>query len=121
MREINRGELYYADLTEGIGSEQSGCRPVVIVQNDIGNFFSPTTIIVPLTSKIKTNMPTHINVEIPELTRKSTILTEQVRTIDKSRLKEYIGKLNAADISKMDVALLTAFGITERNNEQQSI
>ena len=117
MLDINRGEIYYADLSTGVGSEQSGNRPVVIIQNDVGNFYSPTTIIAPLTSRIKTNMPTHVYVELPETARKSVVLTEQVRTIDKKRLGKYVGKISDEELNKIDDALLTSFGINRRNNE----
>ncbi len=97
---IKRGELYYADLSPVVGSEQGGIRPVLVVQNDVGNKYSPTVIAAAVTSKInKAKLPTHI--ELPSsqygLVRDSVILLEQIRTLDKRRLKERIGELNDID------------------------
>ena len=106
---IKRGELYYADLSPVVGSEQGGIRPVLVVQNDVGNKYSPTVIAAAVTSKInKAKLPTHI--ELPSesygLVRDSVILLEQIRTLDKRRLKERIGELNEATMSKVDKAIL---------------
>ena len=91
---VKKGEVYYADLNPVIGSEQGGCRPVVIVQNNTGNLYSPTTIIVPVTArKRKKALPTHIKVKGAGLPKKSIALLEQLRTIDKSRLKEKVGEI----------------------------
>lgn len=92
MGNILRGDIYYADLSPVVGSEQGGMRPVVVIQNDIGNKYSPTVIVLPLTSQIKKYMPTHLNVNKDSgLFMDSTVEGEQIRTIDKSRLKRYIG------------------------------
>lgn len=113
---INRGEIYYADIEENqIGSEQIGVRPVVILQNNLGNSYSPTIIIAPITSKItvKAKIPTHVEL-LPikkRLPKKSIILLEQIRTIDKSRLSSYIGSLNFEETKKVDRALIVALGI----------
>lgn len=109
-----RGELYYADLGRGIGSEQEGCRPVVILQNDVGNTYSPTTIIAPISrrSHTKANLPTHYPIEPSAgLAQPSTILMEQIRVIDKQRLKHRLGVLSRTDIRGMEKALLVSVGI----------
>ena len=113
---ITRGDLYFADLeNQVIGSEQAGTRPVVIIQNNIGNYYSPTVIIAPITSKvkIKAKLPTHIILESDSkrLKKKSMILVEQIRVIDKLRLKNYIGALNNAELKALDKALIIALGI----------
>ena len=110
---IKRGELYYAELSPVVGSEQGGIRPVLVVQNDVGNKYSPTVIAAAVTSKInKAKLPTHI--ELPSesygLVRDSVILLEQIRTLDKRRLKERIGELNEATMSKVDKAILISLG-----------
>ncbi len=103
---IKRGEIYYADLRPVVGSEQGGIRPVLIVQNDIGNKYSPTTIVVALTTKIKkSSIPTHVDIhsnQINGLKEDSTALCEQFRTIDKKRLKDRVGSV---DIDTMDNVL----------------
>ena len=112
---INRGDLYYANLEdkEAIGSEQTGIRPVVILQNDWGNFYSPTVIIAPITSKQKAKLPTNILLKKSKdrLEKDSIILAEQIKIIDKERLKCYTGKLNIEEIKKLDNALIIALGI----------
>jgi mRNA interferase MazF len=113
---IKRGELYYADLSPVVGSEQGGVRPVLIVQNDVGNKYSPTIIAAAITSKInKAKLPTHI--ELPSssygLQRDSVILLEQIRTLDKRRLKERIGELNEVTMSKVDKAILISLGFAK--------
>ena len=110
---VKRGELYYADLSPVVGSEQGGVRPVLIVQNDVGNKYSPTIIAAAVTSKInKAKLPTHI--ELPKsayvLVKDSVILLEQIRTLDKRRLKERIGELNENTMSKVDKAILISLG-----------
>ena len=98
--------MYYADLSPVVGSEQGGIRPVIILQNDKGNHYSPTTIIASVTSrKKKKHLPTHIKIKIPNSKRKSVVMLEQVRTIDKSRLLEYIGKLDNGTMQKIDNAV----------------
>ncbi len=112
---VKRGELYYADLSPVVGSEQGGVRPVLIVQNDVGNKYSPTIIAAAVTSKInKAKLPTHI--ELPKssygLMKDSVILLEQIRTLDKRRLKERIGELNENTMHKVDRAILISLGFT---------
>lgn len=111
---IKRGELYYADLSPVVGSEQGGVRPVLVVQNDVGNKYSPTVIAVAVTSKLtKAKLPTHIEISAEEygLTKDSVILMEQIRTIDKRRLKERIGQLSPAIMYKVEKALLISLGV----------
>ncbi len=113
---IKRGEIYYADLSPVVGSEQGGIRPVLIVQNDVGNKFSPTVIAAAITSqRFKTNLPTHIRVDADNcgLAKDSIVLLEQVRTIDKKRLREKMGILDKQDMSKIDRALSVSFGLME--------
>ncbi len=110
---IHRGDIYYADLSPVVGSEQGGVRPVLIVQNDVGNRFSPTVIAAAITSqRSKANLPTHIllSAENTGLSRDSIVLLEQVRTLDKHRLKEKMGKLLPLAISQVDPALSVGFG-----------
>jgi len=111
--EIKRGEIYFADLSPVIGSEQGGIRPVLIVQNDIGNKYSPTIIAAAVTSKLnKSKLPTHI--ELPKsvgLNKESVVLLEQIRTIDKRRLKDKIGELTPSLMQKVNDAILVSFGI----------
>lgn len=113
---IKRGELYYADLSPVIGSEQGGVRPVLVVQNDVGNKYSPTVIAAAVTSKLcKARLPTHIELCAAKygLTKDSVILLEQIRTIDKRRLKERIGALNVDEMRRVDVALKISLGFAE--------
>ncbi len=112
--QIKRGDIYYADLSPVVGSEQGGVRPVVVVQNDVGNKYSPTVIAAAITSKInKAKLPTHIeiNAENFGLPKDSVVLTEQIRTIDKKRLKEKIGCLDDIYMNKVNDALIISFGI----------
>lgn len=112
MNDIKRGQIYYADLSPIVGSEQDGYRPVLILQNDMGNRFSPTTIVVPITStKPNTHFPTHVRVDIKGLVSGSVVLLEQIRTIDKRRLDEYVGKLDKNLMGKVDRAIITSLGI----------
>jgi len=110
---LRRGTLCWVDFGEGVGSEQGGMRPAVIVQNDIGNKYSPCTLVAPLTSQVKTNLPTHITIDkkIGGLSCNSTILTEQVTVIDKSRIKEIIGYISNEDIIRVNLALVVSFGL----------
>ena len=106
MREIKRGDIYKADLSPVIGSEQGGIRPVVIVQNDMGNRYSPTIIVVPITTRLnKKNLPTHTKLNNSNLLKESIALMEQIRTIDKSRLIEFIGILNESEMNRITEAL----------------
>lgn len=112
---VKRGDIYYADLSPVVGSEQGGVRPVLIVQNDVGNKYSPTVIAAAITSQQdKSRMPTHINVNGNScgLSKDSVVLLEQVRTIDKRRLKERMGNLSSIDMNKIDKALTVSFGLT---------
>ena len=111
---VKRGEIYYADLSPVKGSEQGGVRPVLIVQNDVGNKYSPTVIVAAITSQInKAKMPTHVEIDSKEygLAKDSVILLEQIRTIDKKRLKEKIGKIDNDLTEKVDESLLISFGL----------
>lgn len=113
---IKRGEIYYADLSPVVGSEQGGLRPVLIIQNDIGNRYSPTVIVAAITSKIdKARLPTHIEIQAEEygLTKDSVVLAEQVRTIDKRRLRERVGVLSAEAMNGVDEALQISMGVTD--------
>jgi mRNA interferase MazF len=113
---IKRGDIYYADLSPVIGSEQGGLRPVLIVQNDVGNKYSPTVIAAAITSKIgKTKLPTHIDIPSMEagLAKDSVILLEQVRTIDKKRLKEKMGHLDERTMNNVNSAIQVSFGLGE--------
>ena len=116
---IKRGELYYADLSPVVGSEQGGIRPILIVQNDMGNKYSPTIIAAAITSKLnKAKLPTHIELSANEfgLVKDSVILLEQIRTLDKSRLKEKIGELSPITMNKVNTALLISLGFSEIKN-----
>ena len=116
---VRRGDIFYADLSPVVGSEQGGTRPVLIVQNDVGNKFSPTVIAAAITSqRFKTNLPTHIRVNAVEsgLAKDSIVLLEQVRTLDKKRLKEKMGNLGNADMLRVDQALSVSLGITAMHN-----
>lgn len=111
---IKRGDMYYADLSPVIGSEQGGVRPVLIIQNDVGNKYSPTVIAAAITSQTgKSRLPTHININSNEygLMKDSVILAEQIRTIDKSRLKEKIGQVDPVTMNRVNNALGVSFGL----------
>lgn len=113
---IKRGELYYADLSPVVGSEQGGIRPILIVQNNTGNKYSPTIIAAAVTSKInKAKLPTHIELSGNEygLVKDSVILLEQIRTLDKKRLKERIGELPPITMKRVDTALLISLGFND--------
>ncbi len=105
MKEVKRGELYYAQLPINVGCEQSGKRPVVIIQNDKGNEHSPTTIVALITSQNKKYLPTHVVISNRALPYNSTIMAEQVRTIDKSRLGKIIGRISNEEMNYLDKAL----------------
>jgi mRNA interferase MazF len=113
-RKIRRGDVFYADLTPSVGSEQDGIRPILIIQNDTGNKHSKTVIAAIITSKTKgkAKLPTHCPIKAQQgLGRDSLVLLEQIRTIDKSRLKEYIGTLDAQTMSAIDKALAVSIGL----------
>lgn len=111
---VKRGDLFYADLSPVVGSEQGGVRPVLVIQNDIGNKYSPTIIAAAVTSQInKAKMPTHIeiNAESYGLSKDSVVLLEQIRTIDKRRLKERIGHIDEGLMEKVNEAIAVSFGL----------
>lgn len=113
---IKRGEIYFAQLNPVIGSEQGGIRPVLVIQNDIGNQYSPTTIVLAITSQInKAKLPTHIELDAERygLERDSVILAEQIRTIDKTRLKQRIAILDEGTMGKVDQGLQVSLGLSE--------
>lgn len=113
---VKRGELYYADLSPVVGSEQGGVRPILVIQNDIGNRYSPTVIAAAITSQLnKAKLPTHIQIEAEEfgLPKNSIVLLEQIRTIDKQRLKERIGELPESMMSRVNDGLLISLGFFE--------
>ncbi len=113
--DLHRGEIFFAELSPVQGSEQGGNRPVLVVQNDIGNHHSPTTIVLPITSKINKNkLPTHVELAKTEsgLSRDSIVLAEQIRTIDKGRLQQKVAQLTPAAMTKVDQALSVSMGIT---------
>ena len=112
---VKRGDIYYADLSPVVGSEQGGTRPVLIVQNDTGNRHSPTVIAAAITSQTgKARLPTHINIAGGSvgLSKDSVILLEQIRTIDKKRLREHMGHLNENQMSMVDSAIAVSFGLS---------
>lgn len=111
---IKRGDIFYADLSPVVGSEQGGIRPVLIVQNDVGNKYSPTVIAAAITSQqFKTKMPTHIsvNASVCGLSKDSVVLLEQIRTLDKKRLREKMGNLPETDMDRIDNALSVSIGL----------
>lgn len=113
---VRRGDIFYADLNPVVGSEQGGTRPVLVVQNDVGNKYSPTVIIAAITSQIeKAKLPTHIELTHEDygLEKDSVVLLEQLRTIDKKRLKEKIAFLDQEVMSKVDEALKISLGFGE--------
>ena len=113
---VYRGEVYYADLSPVIGSEQGGLRPVLIVQNDVGNKHSPTTIIAPITSRFtKKPLPTHVPLSNCGLAKDSIALCEQLRTIDKRRLKEKLGSMGEKDKVALDRAIEISLGLAQAN------
>ena len=117
-RIIKRGDIYYAELNPVIGSEQGGIRPILIISNDTGNRYSPTVIIAAITGKThtKAKLPTHTEVKNFEgLDRDSIVLLEQIRTVDKKRLKQYMGIMPAVAMARVDKAIAISIGIPQRN------
>ena len=112
---VKRGEIYYADLSPVVGSEQGGVRPVLIIQNDTGNRYSPTVIAAAITSQTgKARLPTHIELPVQQecgLTKDSVVLLEQVRTLDKRRLRERMGRVDDLVMEKIDTAIAVSFGL----------
>lgn len=114
---ITRGEIYYADLSPVVGSEQGGFRPVLIVQNDVGNKYSPTVIIAAITSQLtKAKLPTHIELDKDKfnLQKDSVVLLEQLRTLDKRRLKEKVSLVDDLTMQKVDLALMISLGVVSK-------
>ena len=114
LSNIKRGDIFYADLSPVVGSEQGGLRPVLIIQNDVGNRYSPTVIAAAITSRMgKTRLPTHIDIHADRvgLARDSVILLEQIRTLDKRRLKEKMGHLDNAVMTQVNNAIAVSFGL----------
>ena len=114
MQYVYRGDLYFADLSPVIGSEQGGVRPVLVIQNNVGNKYSPTVIVAAITSRTtKASIPTHVS--IPRISKglkqDSTVLAEQIRTIDRNRLREYIGHLEQEEMERIDKAMVTSLGL----------
>ena len=119
LETVRRGDIYYADLSPVVGSEQGGMRPVLIVQNDVGNRYSPTVIAAAITSQTgKARLPTHISRggRSCGLTKDSVILLEQIRTIDKRRLRERMGKLDEDMMNRVDDAIAVSFGLNAAGN-----
>ena len=112
IKPVRRGDIYLADLNPVIGSEQGGHRPVLIIQNNRGNHYSPTVIIAAITSRTKAKIPIHVLLKgIDGLEKESVVLMEQIRTIDKKRLEEYIGKVSKNDLKQIDCALQSSVGV----------
>lgn len=113
---VKKGDIFFADLSPVIGSEQGGVRPVIVIQNDVGNKYSPTVIVAAITSQInKAKLPTHVEIKAGDhgLNKDSVILLEQLRTVDKRRLKERIGRMEAEAMKKVNEALVISLGIIE--------
>ena len=114
MNNVRRGDIYYADLSPVVGSEQGGLRPVLIIQNDVGNKYSPTVIAAAITSRMgKTRLPTHIDIYAQKagLAKDSVVLLEQIRTLDKRRLKEKMGHLDESMMTEINNAIAVSFGL----------
>lgn len=112
-RDLRRGDIFYADLSPVVGSEQGGLRPVLVVQNDIGNTYSPTTVIAAITSQISGNkLPTHVTLNTFDspLTKTSIVLLEQIRTVDKKRLTTFVGSLSKTKMKEIEKAMLVSLG-----------
>ena len=117
---VKRGDIYYADLSPVVGSEQGGLRPVLIIQNDVGNRYSPTVIAAAITSRMsKTHLPTHIDIyaEKAGLAKDSVVLLEQIRTLDKRRLKEKMGHLDEESMGFVNSAIAISFGLSTPGEE----
>lgn len=111
---ISKGDIYYADLSPVVGSEQGGIRPVLVIQNDVGNKYSPTVIVASITSRLdKHRLPTHVFIQSMKynLPKNSMVLLEQIRTIDRKRLAEYVGHMESMEMQLIEEALLISFGI----------
>lgn len=110
MWEVHRGELYLTDLSPAIGSEQDGVRPTLLIQNEVGNRYSPTVIVAAVTSRCKKPLPTHVRLYSGGLCENSTVLLEQIRALDKRRLLQYLGKISPEDMRRVDQALDISLG-----------
>jgi mRNA interferase MazF len=123
--QIKRGDIYFADLSGSVGSEQKGIRPVIILQNNIGNKYSPTLTVAPLTSHIsKKRLPTHVGLVADEhgLPMDSVVMVEQIVTLDKSRLVKYLSKINDSHIiRKINNAILIQCGLTNQNGMPETV
>ena len=109
---IKRGDIFYADLDPVVGSEQGGIRPVLIVQNNVGNKYSPTHVVLPLSTAQKNHLPTHINIKASKaLPKDSIVLAEQIRTIDRYRLKNYVGSVDLELMEKVEKAMKISIGV----------
>ena len=116
---IRRGDLFYADLNPVVGSEQGGIRPVLVIQNDVGNHFCPTVVAAAITSRKANSLPTHILLEnVPGLAPTSLLLLEQLRTIDRKRLRGYIGRISKEKMLEVDAALAISIGIGYPNERR---
>lgn len=111
MDEIRRGDIYFADLCPVVGSEQGGVRPVLIIQNNTGNHYSPTVIAAAITGRKKKPMPTHVSVSAEGLSEESTVLLEQIRTIDRQRLLHYVNHLDKNAMRPVDKAISVSLGL----------
>lgn len=120
---MKRGQVYYADLRPVVGSEQGGIRPCLIVQNDMGNMYSPTLIIATMTTQRKNNLPTHVAVSSEDycLDINTTILLEQLRTIDKSRIRDFVGRLSESTMQKVDRALRISLALNKERREETKL
>lgn len=116
QRAYLRGDIFYANLPYQNGSEQSGIRPVVIIQNNLGNKYGRTLIVAPITSQYKKDLPVHSEIYNNNLERDSTILLEQVTTIDKNKIKEFVGHLTRNELKKLNIALARSVGLMDLNS-----
>mgnify|MGYP003206858792 CR=1 FL=1 len=118
MNTISKGDIYYASLDPIVGSEQNGTRPVVIIQNDIGNKYSPTVLVAPITTKVKSKayLPTHVFIKSSKYIKSdSIVLLEQIRVLDKSRLISYVDSLTKEEIKKLDISIIKSFNISKES------
>lgn len=109
--EVKRGEIYFANLEPVVGSEQGGVRPVVVIQNDVGNRFSPTVIVAAITGRMKRKLPTHTKLKATGLPKESTALLEQIRTVDKKRLIEKLGEVSDEEMNRITEALRVSIDV----------
>ncbi len=112
MKEIKRGQVYLANLDPIVGSEQGGIRPVIVIQNNVGNTYSPTIIVAALTSRSKKDLPTHVKIRFEGMPGESTIMLEQIRTIDRSRLLNFVGTIEPSKMIEVEKAIEISFGLS---------